>query len=166
MDPTFQRFNLPFGTAGFIDDSAVDDYYFIQKGKSPPPKQLRDVDGIEPLWAELRDQTISLAKAKIPAQCSCCCLSCVTAGCWMSSFLDKYKVALQGLVDEETPKFAAVGVNLEYFDKCGQYTYTFVSPTKSQYGNQHFPNVFGFTLEKGSGAAAPVAVAPVPEVMA
>ena len=75
----------------------------------------------------------------------------------MPSFLDKYKVALQGLVDEETPKFAAVGVNLEYFDKCGQYTYTFVSPTKSQYGNQHFPNVFGFTLEKGSGAAAPVA---------
>ena len=68
VDPTFQRFNLPFGTAGFIDDSAVDDYYFIQKGKSPPPKQLRDVDGIESLWAELRDQTISLANLDLDAQ--------------------------------------------------------------------------------------------------
>ncbi len=159
MAPTFQRCNVPFGLMGYVDDSAVDDYLFVQKGTSPPPKQVRDVGGLEPLWAELRDETISLAKAKIPAQCSCCCLSCLTVQCWMPCALDKYKAALQGLVDEKTPKFAAVGVDLKYFDKSGLYSFKFVSPTKTQMGSRHFP-VFGFTLEKG-GAAQPVAAVPV-----
>ena len=68
-----------------------------------------------------------------------------------------YSTALKALVDEYKPKFAAVGVTIEFFDKTGPYDYTVKTPVSAHYvSGVHMP-VIGFTLEKGgAGGAAPV----------
>jgi hypothetical protein len=153
IPPTFQRLNLPFGHVGYADDSTVDDYLFVRLGKSPAPKQVKDADGIEPVWGEFRDKMINTAKSKIPAQCVCCCCSCITAGCWMPMFVNSYKGALKELVEEYAPKKAAVGITMEYFDMSGNYDYA-VSNALSQKWARGVPmQVFGVTLEKGGAAS-------------
>ena len=121
--PSFTRLNLPFGHIGYADDTTVDDHLFVQYGKSPALKQVRDAAGIEPVRARFRDKMLSLAKAKIPVQCVCCCCSCCTASCWFPVFLSKFTAAFRILVEEYKPEFAEVGVKIDYFDKSGVYDY-------------------------------------------
>jgi len=156
--PSFSRLNLPFGHQGYADDSTVNDYLFVQYGKSPAPVQIRDAPGVEPVWAEFRDKMLDLAKAKLPAQCVCCCCSMVTAPCWVPFFISSYTTALEKQVEEWKPKFAAVGVKIEFFNKSGTYSWSVsqVMGAKTSWGQKMV--VIGFTLMKGEG---PVPAVPV-----
>ena len=160
LPPTFVRLNLPFGHVGLATDDSVDDYMLVLLGKSPPPAQIKDAPGIDPVWSEFRYKMIILAKSKIPAQCAGCCCSCLTADCWMPPAVSGYATSLQALAEEFSPKFAAAGVKIEFFDKSGNYSYKFVSPLKSRYVPSQYMPVVGVTLEKTSTAipAAPVKI--------
>lgn len=151
QDPFFQRLNLPFGHVGYADDNSVSDYLFVRRGISPAPAQIRDPT-IEPVWAEFRDKMIALAKTNLPAQCTCCCITCCTAKCWMPLVMGGYKTALQALVEEYKPRFAAVGVLIEYFDKSGNFDYVIKTKFSAKWAYGASMIVFGVQLQRATAS--------------
>jgi len=150
--PSFKRLNLPFGTMGMVTDAAVSDYHFVQYGKSPAPMQIRGAPDIEPIWGAFRDKMMDLSKSKIPAACVCCCISCCTAAWWQPCFISGYGKALQALIEEQAPHFAAAGVRVEFFDRSDFYSFTVKTSLSAKYGSSHM-NVVGVTLEMAQTAS-------------
>ncbi|KAJ1384240.1 hypothetical protein B484DRAFT_440541 [Ochromonadaceae sp. CCMP2298] len=121
------------------------DYTYLNQGAvaSLPPPQLKDVAGIGALWEELSRELVLIAKDH-PASCAWCIFLCLYFLSSQSCIIDKYqKKPLSELAARMGPKFAAIGLQLSYYDLSDNYYHT----TGMKAGIRHF-YVVGLMLEK------------------
>jgi hypothetical protein len=121
------------------------DYVYLDRGEmaSPPPPQLKDVAGIGALWEELSRELVLIAKAH-PTLCGRFIFSFISFSCCQSCIVDQYQMKpLSELATRMGAKFAAIGLQLSYYDLSDFYAYT----TGTKAGITHF-YVVGLMLEK------------------
>jgi hypothetical protein len=122
-----------------------DDYHFLQQGAIPsrPPPQVENVAGIAPLWEELSRELVIMGKA-YPSVCGALVFSFLLHAFCQICLMDKYaKGPLRELASRLGGKFAAIGLQLSYYDHSDYYYYA--AGTKA--GIRWF-DVYGITIEK------------------